>query len=63
MSKWNWSENHTAYADGTGTYEAGWYATSESGYLCGSGPEAGPFATEAEAAVAAKKLEEEQTNG
>lgn len=59
MRGWNWEEGNVAYADGTGTFEAGWYAISESSRLSCGEPDDGPFGTREEAEAAAQRLDEE----
>ena len=59
-AKWNYDENNVAYADGTGTYAAGWYAASPSTGGAGQSPESGPFATRGLADTEAEKLAAEE---
>lgn len=54
-TKWTY-DNNVAYADGTGTYEAGWYAAAPTTADFGESPESGPFATREEAESEALKL-------
>lgn len=53
MNKWNYDEDRIAYADGTGTYNEGYYFADQSAYECGTSPVGGPYATR-EAAISAR---------
>ena len=53
MNKWNYDEDRIAYADGTGTYDAGFYFADVAANECGAEPVGGPFKTR-DAAISAR---------
>jgi len=55
-AKWHYENENIAYADGTGTYEKGWYAASPSTVEAGGSPDAGPFSRRPTAEKRAKEL-------
>jgi len=59
-AKWKYEAGNVAYADGTGTYEEGWYAASPLTVDAGQSPERGPFETREQADAAAEELANEE---
>jgi len=62
-AKWHYEDENVAYADGTGTYEKGWYAASPSTVEAGQSPERGPFATRELAEAEALRLADDEKAG
>lgn len=60
MNKWNYDEDRIAYADGTGTYNAGYYFADQAAYECGTEPVQGPFRTRRAAIAARDKWDAEE---
>ena len=60
MKNWNWDETRIAHADGTGTYEEGFYVADQAAYDCGTEPVAGPFKTYGEAMRRRMEIDSEQ---
>ena len=58
-AKWKYEDGNVAYADGTGTYEEGWYAATALTVESGQSPELGPFGKREQAVAAAEELEKE----
>lgn len=58
-AKWTYEADNVEFADGTGTYEEGWYAASPSTVEAGQSPERGPFATRELAEAEAVRLADE----
>lgn len=57
MSKWRYdTADNVAFADGSGTYERGWYAASPSTVEAAGAPEKGPFGERADAVRMAVEL-------
>ena len=57
---WKYDDDRVAHADGTGTYEKGWYAAAPSTAEAGQSPNAGPFATREEAVKRAEEIKKDE---
>lgn len=62
-AKWTYEADSVAFADGSGTYEEGWYAASPSTVGAGQSPDRGPFATRELAKAEAVRLAAEEKAG